>query len=64
MDFQTKLDLIASRPVAQAYHQLRPMVPFPLDARSFVGREELITALTQGFIKYSRMALHGLGGVG
>ncbi|CAD6593278.1 MAG: hypothetical protein ASARMPREDX12_007008 [Alectoria sarmentosa] len=64
VDFQTKLDLIASRPVAQAYHQLRPMVPFPLDARSFVGREELITALTQGFIQHSRMALHGLGGVG
>ena len=59
-----KLDSITSRPEAQAYRQTEPMVPFPLDSRTFVGRKELIMALTQGFTKHSRIALYGLGGVG
>lgn len=50
--------------VPQPHHQSRPMVPFPLSARNFVGREELLTVLTEGSKEGSRMALYGLGGVG
>ncbi len=53
-----------SRSVPQAYHQSSPMVPFPLDGRSFIGREDLLRVLTEGFQERSRMALYGLGGVG
>lgn len=59
-----KLDSITSRPEAQAYRQAKPMVPFPLESRAFVDRMELMTALTHGFTRSSRMALYGLGGVG
>lgn len=55
---------ISSPPVPRTYHQSRPLVTFPSDARSFVGRAKLLKALTEGLGECSRMALYVWSGWG
>ena len=46
------------------YRQTRPLVPFDLGSRTFVGREAQLEELKRGFNVQRRMALQGLGGIG
>ena len=48
----------------EVYHQKKPLIPFDQKSIYFIGREDILAALSHGFVTSKRMALYGLGGIG